>query len=108
MPIRRAVRGDPPRAFPRPAMRRFLLPTLAAFTVALAACGGSDAGTPGPITNPPPPAAVATVDVSAPTGGALVVGRTATLAATPRDAAGNALAGRAVTWSADPASVATV
>jgi alpha-tubulin suppressor-like RCC1 family protein len=89
-------------------MRRLLLPPLAAAAVALAACGGSDTPTTGPVTNPPPAVAVASVDVAAPAGGALVVGRTATVTATVRDAAGNALAGRAVTWTADPAAVATV
>ncbi|MDF1504264.1 Ig-like domain-containing protein [Roseisolibacter sp. H3M3-2] len=89
-------------------MRRFLLPALAVASLAVAACGGSDAPAgPGPITNPPP-AAVAAVDVAAPAGTALTVGRTAALTATPRDAQGNALANRAVSWSADPASVATV
>jgi len=38
----------------------------------------------------------------------LAVGQTAQLAATPRDAGGNALSGRAVTWTTSAAAVATV
>ncbi|GLC25487.1 hypothetical protein rosag_20000 [Roseisolibacter agri] len=72
----------------------------------LAACGGSDS--PGsPITNPPPPAAVATVAIT-PSTGTVFIGRTMALAASPKDAAGNALSGRTVTWSSSAESVARV
>jgi len=61
------------------------------------ACGGDSSG----------PPAVATVDV---TGSStdLIVGQTAQLAATARDAKGNALTGRTVGWSTSSATVASV
>src|SRR5688500_5421602 len=71
-----------------------LLPLVTlAFTMA---CGGDDPG----------PPAVATVDVSAT--GDIVVGQTTQLTATPRDASGNSLANRTVTWSTSNTSIATV
>ena len=51
--------------------------------------------------------AVASVDVS-PASASLTVGQTQQLSATPKDASGNALAGRTVTWTTSAASVATV
>ena len=57
------------------------------------------------ITVTPPP--VASVDVTPPTA-SIVVGATQQLTATPKDANGNALTGRAVTWSTSDATVATV
>ena len=62
------------------------------------ACGGGDS------SGPP---AVATVDVAAP-GSDLIVGQTAQLSATPRDAKGNALSGRTTTWTTSSATIATV
>lgn len=53
------------------------------------------------------PVPVASVSVT-PTSASLLVGGTVTLSATTRDAAGNALAGRTITWSTSDASVATV
>ena len=50
---------------------------------------------------------VASVTVSPATAG-VQVGSTVQLTATPRDANGNALTGRSITWSSDAASVATV
>jgi uncharacterized protein YjdB len=52
-------------------------------------------------------APVASVDVT-PSSLSLVVKQTGTLVATPRDQAGNVLAGRSVTWSSRDATVATV
>ncbi len=66
-----------------------------------AGCGGG--GDPGP----PPPAAVASVALS-PDAATVLVGGTATLTATPRDAAGAPLANRTVTWSAASPAIATV
>ena len=67
-------------------------------TLAFAAgCGGDSSG----------PPAVASVDVSAPPG-SIIVGQTAQLTATPRDAAGNALTNRTVTWATSSATIATV
>ena len=54
-----------------------------------------------------PPVPVATVAVN-PTTASLAVGGTQQITATPRDAQGNALAGRAVTWQTGNANVATV
>lgn len=51
--------------------------------------------------------AVAAVQV-APAATSVAAGAAAQLTATPRDAAGNALAGRTVTWSSDDAGVVTV
>ena len=56
---------------------------------------------------PPPPVPVASVTLS-PTTLALTVGATGQLTATPRDAGGAALTGRAVTWSTSAASIAAV
>jgi uncharacterized protein YjdB len=53
------------------------------------------------------PAAVASVAVT-PTAATLVVGQTVQLEAQPRDASGRPLAGRAVTWSTNRPTVATV
>lgn len=72
-------------------MRRFL-PTacaLGALTL-LAACGGGGTSA--------PPVMVASVVVTPPTA-SLAVGATTTLAASPRDASGNVVSGRTVTWS---------
>ena len=78
------------------------------FTTAVlqVACGGgSESGGPG--APPPPPAAVATVDVS-PATAQLLPAQTSQLSAQPRDAAGNALSGRVVTWSSSNQAIATV
>ena len=55
------------------------------------------------VTLPP----VASVDVS-PASAGLSIGRTSQLSATPRDASGNPLSGRVVTWSSNASGVATV
>jgi alpha-tubulin suppressor-like RCC1 family protein len=76
--------------------------------LALAAACGSDTGTStDPGTKPPPTASVATVDVTPPTT-EVIAGHTAKLSATPRDAAGNALSGRTVSWSSSNANIASV
>ncbi len=53
------------------------------------------------------PAPVASVDVT-PTPASVIVGTTLQLTATPKDAAGNALTGRTVTWGTSNATLATV
>jgi uncharacterized protein YjdB len=55
----------------------------------------------------PPPAAVASVAVDPATVG-LTTGKTQQVTATPRDAQGNPLAGRAVTWASGNTGIATV
>ena len=79
-------------------MRRF-----APFLLMLAAACGGGGGTDGPTA----PAAVASVSVSASLT-TLSVGQTATLTASPKDASGNVLTGRTVTWATSNAAVATV
>lgn len=71
--------------------------------IGLSACGGSDNA---PVI-PPPPAPVASVEVT-PSTAQVVVGGTTQLTAIARDAAGVSLAGRTTTWSAADQSVATV
>lgn len=71
------------------------------------ACGGSDAATGPTPPPPPPPTTVAQVDVS-PGTGHVVSGDTLRLHATPKDAQGNVLSGRSVTWNSSQPSVATV
>ena len=56
---------------------------------------------------PPPPPPVATVDVT-PATASIQVNQTVQLTATPKDASGNPLAGRAVTWTSGNTSIATV
>jgi uncharacterized protein YjdB len=56
---------------------------------------------------PPPPPAVASVSVT-PATASVVAGQTVQLTATPRDASGNALTGRVVTWASSNTAVATV
>ncbi len=56
---------------------------------------------------PPPPAAVASVTV-APTTVTLIVGSTANLSAATRDASGNLLGGRTITWTSGTPGIATV
>ncbi|MCC6774104.1 MAG: Ig-like domain-containing protein [Gemmatimonadaceae bacterium] len=68
---------------------------------ALACSGGGDS------TFVPPVARVASVSVS-PSALAVEVGRTSQVTATARDASGNPMSGRAVTWSSTNAAVATV
>src|SRR5512147_1973870 len=68
----------------------------------LTSCGGDGAsGTAGP----PVPVAVVTVTSPAPTIG---VGESVTLQAVAKDAAGNALANRVITWTSSNATVASI
>jgi trimeric autotransporter adhesin len=58
---------------------------------------------------PPAPAAVASVTITPPpTGASVQVGQTITLTATARDAAGNPLSGRTISWKASDSTIATV
>src|SRR5947199_10623698 len=77
--------------------RRFTCAALLA-----AACGG---GSSGGGTNPNTPVASVTV---APATDTLVVSASVQLTATPKDASGNALSGRTVTWVSSDTTVATV
>src|SRR4029453_4478219 len=73
----------------------------AIIAVAVACSGSSDP------SDPVSPRPVATVAVR-PTANALIVGQTASLVATAKDASGNVIAGRAVQWATSNASIATV
>ena len=90
-------------------MQRARLAALAAaFSVMLTACGSDTTTSPsGGTNNPPPAASVATVDLT-PATAEVIVGKTTKLSATPKDANGAALSGRAVTWSSSSNNVATV
>src|SRR5512133_2419195 len=77
-----------------------------AFTLTLAACGSDSPAGPG-TTTPPPAASVSSIELSPPSG-EVMLGRTAKLTATPRDASGNVLSGRAVSWTSSNSAVATV
>ncbi|MEO8620116.1 MAG: serine hydrolase [bacterium] len=70
-----------------------------------AGCGGS--GDSSPIPTTPTPAAVSSVAISAPTT-SMTLGATSTFTATVKDASGNTLTGRAVSWSSSADAVATV
>ncbi|MEO8480048.1 MAG: Ig-like domain-containing protein [Gemmatimonadota bacterium] len=80
-------------------MRTRIPGTLALVLYLTAGCGG------GPTTNGGEP--VATVTVTGSTS-ALTPGLTVQLTATPRDAAGTGLSGRAITWTSSSLAVATV
>lgn len=79
--------------------------TLALCGLLAAACGGGGDG--GGTPTPTAPAAVATVSVT-PATAQVVAGQTVPLTATPRDAAGVALSGRAASWSSGATAVASV
>lgn len=82
---------------------------VAAVAVAVLACGGDSTQPtpPPPPPPPPPPAAVASVAVQ-PAAVTIAPQQTEQLTVTVRDAQGNALTGRAVTWSSNAQAVATV
>ena len=90
---RRQCTGSPDRRLT--ASRRF---GLAACLTVLTACGGDGSG---------PPAPVASVAVT-PQSSTIVVGQTTQLTAQPKDAQGNNLGNRTVTWSSTNTAVASV
>jgi len=82
-------------------MRRALLSLLVlAGSFGLGACGGGSK----PVTEPP---TVASVEIS-PSSSSIELGRTSSLTATPRTAAGEAVNGVSVTWTSSSPGVATV
>jgi alpha-tubulin suppressor-like RCC1 family protein len=90
-------------------MARFLSAASAALLVAFTAACGGDGDSPaepnnGGGNNPPP---VSTIAI-APTTATVVIGKTTPLTATLKDAAGNVLSGRAVTWTSGASTVATI
>jgi uncharacterized protein YjdB len=68
---------------------------------------GQSGGAAVTVTTVPPPAPVASVAVS-PATASVAVAQTVQLVATPKDASGNALTGRVVTWASGATAVATV
>ncbi len=78
-------------------------------TAVLVGCGGGSTtpSPPPPPPPPPPPAAVASV-VVAPDTTVLIPAGTRQFSATTKDAAGNTLTGRTVTWTISPTTVASV
>ena len=90
-------------------MQRARFAALAAgFSLLLSACGSDTTTSPsGGTSNPPPTTAVASVELT-PTTGELIIGKTTKLTATPRDANGSALSGRAIIWASSSPSIATV
>ncbi|MGE0556611.1 MAG: Ig domain-containing protein, partial [Gemmatimonadales bacterium] len=82
------------------------LPLIVTLSAILTACGGGENSGPNP-PPPPPPATVASVAVT-PAAPQLAPGESVQLAAQPRDASGNPVTGRTVTWSSNNTSAATV
>jgi len=80
---------------------------VAAGSATITATSEGQSGTAAVTVTTPPPAPVASVTVS-PATASLVVGGTQQLTATLRDASGNVLTGRVVTWATSAAAVATV
>ncbi|MEJ2207293.1 MAG: SUMF1/EgtB/PvdO family nonheme iron enzyme [Gemmatimonadota bacterium] len=77
-------------------------------SILILACGGGDGGSdPTGPREPPPPPPVASVTVSPPSA-TVRVGSTQQFTVTLKDAEGNELTGRAVTWTSSNTSVATV
>jgi hypothetical protein len=80
----------------------------AAGSATITARSGSKSGTASiTVTSASAPAPVATVSVT-PNPGSVQVGATVQLTATPKDAQGNVLTGRTITWSSNATSIATV
>jgi uncharacterized protein YjdB len=84
-----------------------LVTALAAGTARIRAVSEGIADTATLTINPEPPAAVATVTVSL-NSPSIEVGQQTTAIATTKDASGNVLTGRAVTWTSSNAAIATV
>lgn len=87
-------------------MRRATFVVTIAALGLVTACGGSGGGGNGG-TNPPPPAAVASVSLSK-TAASIKPTETTTITATPKDASGNSLSGRTVSWTVVSSSVASI
>ena len=87
--------------------RRSLLAVLA-FSVILAACGGSDPVIPVIVPPPPPPPApvVAGVLITGPT--SLSTGATATLVGSARTSSGDVIAGKTIAWSTSDKTILDV
>jgi uncharacterized protein YjdB len=84
-----------------------LVTSVSAGTANIIATSEGKSGSAQITVTPEPPAAVASVRVT-PDPMALTVGGTTTLGAAVRDAQGNALSGRMISWSSDNSAVATV
>lgn len=97
------------------ALRRQTITTLLIVTIGVLGCGGEPTNPTPPPTPPPapppppppPPAPVATLSLT-PGSGEVTVRATSTLIPTLRDAGGNVLTGRTVTWSSSDTRLASV
>lgn len=88
--------------------RSLLFGLIAASTI-IVGCGGGGDSIVGPPPPPPPPPTVAVASVAvSPATASTQVGSTISLAATPKDGAGNALSGRTITWSTSDGTIANV
>lgn len=88
-------------------MKRRVLSRVATAVLALGLCSCDGGGTAGPGPGPTGPEAVASVELSPETAD-IQVGQTLQLTATTKDASGNVLSGRTITWASDDPLVATV
>jgi uncharacterized protein YjdB len=84
-----------------------LVTAVAAGSVSVTASSEGQVGSSAITVSAPAPVPVASVTV-APTSSSLVVGATVQLSATTRDAGGNVLTGRVVTWSSSSPAIASV
>ena len=87
--------------------RLFTAATAACLAFALAACGGDGDSPSSPDNGGGTPAPVSSVVIT-PATATVVIGKTNQLSAALKDAAGNALTGRAVAWTTSAAAIATV
>ena len=83
-------------------MQRVAAVILVCLGVVAGGCGGA-----GGVDGPPPPAEVATVTLT-PATSVLLAGQTRQLDAVLKDASGNVITGRTVTWQSSATNVATV
>lgn len=94
-------------AIPPRVAKRAVLAVLLTGAALVAACGGSDTATSPTPVPPPTPPTVASVALSS-ENITIPVGRTASLTASARDASGNIIPGRAITWSSSADAIAQV
>src|SRR5688572_7196079 len=88
-------------------VRAFMAMMMAAAVAACSGGGDEPTGPQQPPPPPPPPAAVASVELT-PANAGLYAGRTMTLQATLKDANGNTLTNRAITWASSAEGTVSV
>lgn len=92
-------------SLPRSSRSRLIAVALMVTSVAACGGGGGDGGIVGP---PPVPATPVASVTTTPSSATVFVAYTTQVNATPKDAAGNALSGRAMAWSSSDNNIATV